>query len=241
MKESKDIANDIRIGVLDINVQELFFSTLIKGLLYNLNQSIKIRNEYVPHIILHTGDDKMWLETKGYDASIEPFKISNENNVYNIIPRCNVNLSNIDLDASQLTNPYSIGSFQYEDEEGVYTLSGEFRRMPVKLSVELKYSVESYTDMLELIQYIISNLSFIRTYDIVYLGQKIKCSYKIPDSFSEEHTMEIDGALSEDRNHTLALSLEIESNIPVFNNKTVMSSDCVITKHTSYININETR
>jgi hypothetical protein len=102
--------------------------------------------------------------------------------------------------------------------------------MPIKISVDLKYYTDSYTDMLELIQYVISNLVFIRTFNIVYMGQKIKCSYKIPENFGEEHTMEIDGALSEDRDHKLTLSLEIESNIPVFNNKTVMSSDCVITK-----------
>lgn len=229
MKTSKEIANDIRTGVLDINVQELFFSILVKGLMYNLNNAIKIRGEHVPHFITHTGDDKMWLAAKGYDASIEPFNISNENTIYTTTPRCNINLNGIDLDAAQLTSPYSIGSFQYENDDSIYTLSGEFRRIPVKLTVELKYSVESYTDMLELIQYIVSNLSFIRTYDIMYLGQKIKCSYRIPESFSDEHSMEIDGAMTDDRDHKLTLSLEVESNIPIFNSKTIMPSDLIIT------------
>ena len=82
------VANKIRNGVLDINVQELFFSILIKGLLYKLNNEIKIRDIYVPHFIMHTGDDRMWIEAKGYDASIEPLKISNEQAVYSIIPKC---------------------------------------------------------------------------------------------------------------------------------------------------------
>ena len=230
---TKNIANDIRQGVLDINVQELFLSTLIKGLLYKLNSDIKIRGEKVPHMILHTGDDRLWLETKGYDASIEPSLISNENAVYSIIPKCVVNPSGIDLDTAQLTSPYSIGSLQYEKydgpDAGVYMLKGEFRRMPVKLSVELKYYVDSYTDMLELIQYIIANLAFIRTYDIVYMGQKIKCSYKLPDNFGEEHTMEIDGSLSDGREHSLSLSIEVETNIPIFNNKTIMPANAIIT------------
>ena len=63
----------------------------------------------------------------------------------------------------------------------------------------------------------------------MYLGQKIKCSYKIPESFGEEHTMELDGALSENRNHLLTLSLEVETNMPVFNNKTIMPAT-IITK-----------
>lgn len=239
MDKVNKVAHNIRNGVLDINVQELFFSNLIKGLLYKLNTEIKIRGEYVPHFILHTGDDKMWLETKNYNAAIEPLKISNEQSVYSMTPRCIVNTSNIDLDTSQLTSPYSVGSLQYcentiEELKGVYTLNGEFRRIPVKIAVELKYYTESFTDMLELVQGIISNLAFIRTYDIMYLGQKIKCSYKIPDSFGEEHTMELDGALSDNRDHSLTLSIEVESSLPVFNHKTITPS-IIVTKPVSNI------
>ena len=79
---SKNIIDRIVQGDLDINVQELFMSTLIKGLLYKLNKEIKIRGEVVPHMILHTGNDQMWIETKGYNAAIEPLTISNENNVF---------------------------------------------------------------------------------------------------------------------------------------------------------------
>lgn len=224
---SSYIVDNIRRGALDINVQELFFSAIIKGLLYNLNKDIKIRNERVPHFILHTGDDRMWLETKGYDASIEPLKISNENSVYSIIPKCIVNPAGIDLDSAQLTSPYSLGSLQYESEDGVFMLNGEFRRVPIKMTFELKYYVDSYTDMLELIQYVITNLAFIRTYEIIYMGQNIKCSYKIPESFSDEHTLDIDGSLSDNREHSLNLSIEVETNMPVFNNRTIMPSKVI--------------
>lgn len=229
---NKNIVDNIRTGALDVNVQELFLSAVIKGLLYNLNNAIKVRQIPVPHMILYTGDDRMWIEAVGYDASIEPLNVSNENTVYSIIPRCVVNPSGIDLDNAQLTSPYSIGSIQYEvktgDLAGVYMLRGEFRRMPLKLSVDLKYYTDSYTDMLELIQYVISNFSFIRTYNIMYMGQNITCSYKIPDSFGEEHAMDIDGSMSDSRLHSLNLSLEVETNIPIFNNRTIMSADNII-------------
>lgn len=224
------IVDRVRKGDLNINVQELFFSALIKGLLVNLKNDIKIRNNSVPHYIIHTGDDRMWLETKGYDASVEPLIISNENAVYSIIPKCTVNPAGIDLDAAQLTSPYSIGTMQYiNDDEyaGAYMLKGEFRRMPIKMTFELKYYVDSYTDMLELIQYVITNLAFIRTYEIIYMGQNIKCSYKIPESFSDEHTLDIDGSLSDNREHSLNLSIEVETNMPVFNNRTIMPSKVI--------------
>lgn len=230
MNNTSEIINKMINGDIDVNSQELFVSKLIKGLLYNLNNQIKVRGKFVPHYILHTGDDRMYLEARGYDYSIEPVNVSNEKNtVYDIIPKCVVSPAGIDLDLGQLTSPYSIGGLQYEDENGLYALKGEFRRIPVKISVELKYYTDSFTDMLEIIQYIISNFAFIRTYDIMYMGQKIKCSYKIPESFSDEHTMDIDGAYGDNRDHSMSLSIEVEGNMPVFNNRTIVDATKIIT------------
>jgi hypothetical protein len=221
-----NILDKIHKGDLNINGQEPFMGIVLKGLLYNLNKDIKIRNLSVPHYVLHTGDDRLWLETKGYNAAIEPLTISNENSVYSIIPKCIVTLGSVNLDIVQLSAPYSQGMLQYEcsdgENDGIYTLAGEFRRMPMKINVDLQYYTDSYSDMLELIQYIITCLAFVRTFDIMYMGQKIKCSYKIPDAFGEEHSMEIDGALSDGREHKLNLAIEVETNILVFDNKTII-------------------
>jgi hypothetical protein len=62
----------------------------------------------------------------------------------------------------------------------------------------------------------------------MYMGQKIKCSYRIPESFEGEHVMELDGSLTDAREHSMSMSLEIETNMPVFSNKTMMSTDKII-------------
>ena len=148
MSDLNTIVEKIREGEIDINNQELFFSTLIKGLMLKLNQDISIRNIPVPHIIVHTGSDALYLEQKGYDNSIEPLSISNENYIYNISPRCVVNPGGIDLVLDQLTHPYTLGQLQYDSGDNLYNLTSEFRRLPLKLSVELKYFVDSYRDLL---------------------------------------------------------------------------------------------
>lgn len=227
---STKIIDDIKGGALDVNCQELFFPLVLKGLLVNLRNCIKIRGEGVPHIITHMGDDRMWLDARGYDNSIEPLQISNENSIYNIVPRCNVNPGGVSLDAGQMTNPYSVGQCQVQTDTGVYTLKGEFRRVTVKMSVELKYQTDSYTDLMEAIQCVLSNLAFVRTYDIMYMGQKIKCSYKIPDSFDGEHQMDLDGGISDGREHTMSMSIEVEANMPIFSNRTMILADKIITK-----------
>lgn len=226
-----DVIEKIRKGEIDINNQELFFSTLIKGLMLRLDDDISIRGISVPHIITHTGSDLMYLEKKGQDMSIEPLEISNEDYTYTMIPRCIVTPGGIDLIPDQLTNPYSIGNFQYDEGEMVLGLAAEFRRLPIKLSVELKYFTDSYRDMLELVQQVLTKLSFIRTFNITYLGQMITCSYKIPESFSEEHLTDLDGTTTDSKSKTLTLSLEVETNLPVISSKTVMSTDDMIKSH----------
>lgn len=224
-----DTIMSIRKGEIDINNQDLFLSLLIKGLLNNLDNDIKIRGKYVPHYIIHTGDDTMYLNAKGYDYNNEIMSVSSDE-IYSIIPRCMVNLGSIDLMSDQLTSPYSCGSFQLDINDKLYSLSGEFRRMPIKLSCDIKYYVDPYSDMLMLIQQVISKLSYIRTYNITYMGQLIKCSYKIPESFDEEHTMDIDGTTTDSKLKTLSLSIEIETMFPVWNERTIVSNDMRISK-----------
>lgn len=232
-----NVVEKIRKGDIDINNQELFFSHLIKGLMLKLNEDISIRGIPVPHIIIHTGSDALYLERKGQDYSLEPLDISNENYIYNIVPRCTVTPGGIDLLLDQLTHPYTLGQLQYDDGENVYNMYGEFRRIPLKLSVELKYFVDSYRDMLELVQQTLTKLAFIRTYNITYMGQIIICSYKIPEAFSGEHITDLDGTSQDDKCQTLSLSIEVETNLPVYEKKTIMSADNYIIKGVSNVHI----
>lgn len=39
--------------------------------------------------------------------------------------------------------------------------------------------------------------------------------------------MELDGATADNKNHVLNLSIEVESNVPVFNNKTIVPTTIV--------------
>ena len=229
-KSTRAIVNAIRTGEIDINNQSLFFPIVIKGLLVKLNEQLAIRGIKIPHFIIHTGDDTMYLSVKGQNAAIEPLEISNEDYVYNSVPRCLVTVSGLNLETDQLTSPYVQGQMQYESEDSIYTLSGEFRRVPIKLTVGCKYYVDSWGDMMELAQHIISKLAFIQTYTVSYMGQAIKCSYSIPTSIDGEFTTELDGTTQDNKLRTTELSLEIETNFPVWENRTIVSVEDRVTK-----------
>ena len=226
----REIINKIREGEIDINNQSLFFPIIIKGLLVKLNKQLKIRGGMIPHFIIHTGDDTMYLSVKGQDASIEPLEISNEEYVYNSVPRCLVTVSGLNLETDQLTSPYVNGQLQYESDDSIYTFVGEFRRVPLKLTVNCKYYVDSWGDLMELTQHIITKLAFVQTYTVSYLGQAIRCSYTIPTSVDGEYTTELDGTTQDNKLRTTELQLEIETNIPVWEPRTIMSTEDRITK-----------
>ena len=105
-----ELQNKIVKGEIDINNRELFIGVLFKALLNNLNSQMKLRDKSINHFIINTGDDIMWLENKGQDNSKEPYQVSNEDYVYNTIPRCIVNMGSIEVLEEQVTNPLKISS-----------------------------------------------------------------------------------------------------------------------------------
>lgn len=218
----------LRKGEVDANDQQLFLSTVLKGLIYNLNNKIKIRNQYIPHYIVNTGDDILYLEVKGQDHSKEPLEITNEDFIYTTIPRCVVSPGSIDILTDQLTSPYSRGNFTLEYDDSLYSFNSEFRRVPIKLSISLKYVLDNFTDSLQLVQQVVSNCAFINNFNIEYLGRTIQVSYSIPTEYGTEHSIEFDGLTADSKTHNLEINIDIETNFPMIYQQTIIPCDAYI-------------
>ena len=223
-----ELVEQIRRGEADINIHQLFFSKLIKAFMLNISEQMTVRGQMVPHMIINTGDDTMWLLEKDYNFAKEPYENTNEQYVYNIVPRCVIDVGSMDTVPDQLTNPYTRGYFQYEKDGQIKTFSAEVRRMAVKINLDLKYYVSSFTDMLELAQHIMTKLAYIRTFKFVYMGQTIRASYKVPEVFDGEHLADMDGTTQENKNRIISMSLEVESTLPVYAEQTVVEAGNVI-------------
>lgn len=226
---------DIRNGSFDINNQDLFFGILSKAFLYNINKKLSIRGIPIPHYILNTGDDILYLEVKGQDHSIERPAISgvtpvvsNENFVYSQIPRCLVQPSGINIQTDQLTSPYSYGCFEVEKDDMIYVFRSEFRRIPVTMTYSLKYYLDTFSDGLSVVQQIITKMAFINTFDFSYLGNVLKASYQMPDSEQVEYQMEFDGLSQENKCRTVSFDVEVCTNIPIVYPETAIPADCII-------------
>jgi hypothetical protein len=220
-----ELQHKIVKGEIDINNKELFMGVLFKALLNNLNSQMKLRDKTINHFIINTGDDIMWLENKGQDNSKEPYQVSNEDYVYNTIPRCIANIGSIEVLEEQVTNPYTRGNFEIDYDDILRGFSAEFRRVPIKMSVDLKYYLDSFSDVLFVTQKIISEMLFIRTFKFEYLGQTIQASYKVPTSYSHDKNITFDGGTTEQKLRTIEISLDVETNIPVFDERTAIDLD----------------
>jgi hypothetical protein len=110
----------------------------------------------------------------------------------------------------------------------VYAFRAEFRRMLLTINYNLKYYFDNLTDALNVSQQIITNLAFINNFQVTYLGQKIPCSYKIPEELQTEFMVEFDGITTDSKNRNMSLDLEVQTNIPVIYPGTVIPGDAYI-------------
>ena len=224
---SKEIRKKLITGEIDPNNTDLFFGDVIKATISFLNNNIKLRDKRIPHYIMNTGDEIMYRELMGYEYS--KTEVTDEDFIYNEVPRCIVSVSEMQTVPDQLTQPYVRGVFDVEYDDNVYEFSAEIKRIPIHMTVSLKYYVDSFTDSLALSQYLITNLSYIRTFRFIYMGNEISASITFPDSHSVEkpETLQFD---SESRYKTVGIDLQLDTNLPIFDVRTCVESSAIITK-----------
>ncbi len=225
----KELREKILKGEVNINTQQNFFTTVIKGFLFDINKYITIRGEKVPHFILSTGDSEMYVELMGPGASLDPCAPGTSDSYpYTQTPRCAVQPKGITVETDQLSNPYSRGRFSIEHEEHIYGMTAEMRRMPIKMEFDLKYYMKSMTDTFNIIQQIMTEMVFLRSFFISYMGDSIECSYKMPESFEPEYSVEFDFANTDPRDKSVSVSIELSTNMPIFDARTIAEESALI-------------
>ncbi len=234
---AKSVRQRIIKGDIDINNSELFFGNMIKGALLFLNDNITLRDKSIPHFILNTGDEILYRELMHYKYDTKT--VTDEDFVYNAIPRCVVSPADISVEGDQLTQPYCRGNFELEDGGHLYEFSAEMRRLPVKTTLSLKYYIDSFTDALALSQKLMTNIATIRTYKFTYMGETVIASLTFPDSTQIEKPTELSFG-DETRYKTVSIELELSTNIPVFNARTAIETGAVITDWDNNIGVSVT-
>lgn len=228
--EAQELRLLINKEEIDINTQEIFVKNLLGGVILFLNKNISIRNKRVPHYFISTGDDTLYKELLEYSFDKTYLSVTGENFVYSECPRCILDYDSLEPNTSQLSQPFTPGRCVITSpDHDEYEFTAEFRRMPLTLSLKLKYYLDTFHDSLYLQQLILTKLSFVRTFRISYLGQEIECAIKFPENTSIQKNIEVDFGV-DSKEKSIELDLEIISNIPIYNNKTAVESSLIITQ-----------
>lgn len=206
---------------------ERFFSLVIKGLLSFLNKNIVLNGESIQHYIFNTGSSILYVENNGYEFSW--CETSGEDQIYMKMPRCIVEFGDIGCDFTELTSPYVRTTYERLSsiDNTIKSYNAETRRLPIELSISLKYVLSTMNESLILIQELVDKLSFQKYFNFIYLGQKILCSIEFPQSYKIEFN-KIDMTSTDVNQKNINLELKLCTNYPIINTNTEISSDIII-------------
>ena len=224
------------------NKDERFFSIVIKGALSWLTRNIILYNKPIKHFIYNTGSSIMYVETNGYEMSWN--ETTGEDQIYMSRPRCIVNIGDINIEKSELTQPHIRGVYErevkYETGTNIQGFNAEIRRIPITIQLNLNYVLSSFNESIVLTEELISKFLFQQYFNVVYLGQNIMCSLEIPESFHIE-TNKIDMTSTETNQKNISCSINLCCNYPRINEKTEIPNEKVIMDFKYNLNANTDR
>ena len=207
------------------NRDERFFSIVIKGLLSWLNRNIVLYNKSINHFIFNTGSSYLYDESNGYEFNLS--ETTGEDIMYMTLPRCLVEISDINFPMEELTSPFARGNYERRNGNMLCGYNAEIRRLPIELSLNLKYYLSNFNETIILLQELIDKIIFQKYYNISYLGQVIQCSIEFPGNTTPELN-KIDMTSPEPNQRNITLSIKIYTNYPIINERTEIPTDKVI-------------
>lgn len=218
------------------NRDDRFFSVLLKGTIAYLNSHIKMYNKPINHFIFNTGSSYMYVESNGYEFNWN--ETSGEDMMYMELPRCVIEMDNIDVPQEELSQPFARGNYERKDEDKIKGFNAEIQRIPIELSLNLHYVFSNFNEGIVVMQELFDELIFQRYFNIVYLGQIVQCSIEFTNSYNIELN-KIDLGAAEQNVRNMNIQVKVCSNYPVINEKSEISTSQIISKFKGYIDQND--
>ena len=209
------------------NRDERFFSIVIKGLLSWLNRNIVLYNKSVNHFIFNTGSSYLYMESNGYEYSVT--ETTGEDSIYMKLPRCIVEISDINIPMEELSAPFSRGNYERRSGNQLQGFNAEIRRLPIEITINMKYYLSNFNETIILLQELIDKLVFQRYFNITYLGKVVQCSIEFPANYNPELN-KIDMSSPEPTQRNITLDIKICTNYPLIDTRTEIPTDKVISQ-----------
>ena len=209
------------------NRDERFFAIVIKGLLSWLNRNIVLYNKSINHFIFNTGSSYLYMESNGYEYNVS--ETTGEDTIYMTLPRCLVEISDINIPMEELSAPFSRGNYERRNGNQLCGYNAEMRRLPVEITINMKYFLSNFNETIILLQELMDKLVFQRYFNITYLGKTVQCSIEFPANYNPEIN-KIDMTSPEPNQRNLTLDVKVCTNYPLIDVRTEIPTDKVISE-----------
>ena len=207
------------------NRDERFFSIVIKGLLSWLNRNIVLYNKSINHFIFNTGSSYLYMESNGYEYNLS--ETTGEDTMYMKLPRCLIEINDINIPLEELTAPFSRGNYERRSGNQLQGFNAEMRRLPIELTINMKYYLSNFNEVIILLQELLDKLVFQRYFNITYLGKVIQCSIEFPGNYNPEIN-KIDMTSPDPNQRNLTFDIKICTNYPIIDERTEIQTNKVI-------------
>ena len=209
------------------NRDERFFSLVIKGLLSWLNRNIVLYNKSVNHFIFNTGSSYLYMESNGYEYNVT--EVTGEDSLYMKLPRCLIEISDINIPMEELSAPFSRGNYERRSGNQLQGFNAEMRRLPIEITINMKYYLSNFNETIVLLQELIDKLVFQKYFNITYLGKVLQCSIEFPANYNPELN-KIDMSSPEPNQRNITLDVKVCTNYPLIDTRTEIPTDKVISQ-----------
>ena len=209
------------------NRDERFFSLVVKGLLSWFNRNIVLYNKSINHFIFNTGSSYLYVESNGYEYNVS--ETTGEDTMYMKLPRCLIEISDINIPMEELSAPFSRGNYERRSGNQLQGFNAEIRRLPIELTINMKYYLSNFNETIVLLQELIDKLVFQRYFNITYLGKIVQCSIEFPANYNPELN-KIDMSSPDPNQRNITFDIKVCTNYPLIDTRTEIPTDKVINK-----------
>lgn len=217
------------------NRDDRFFAVVIKGVIAWFNKNIVMYNKPINHFILDTGSAYLYVENNGYEYTIN--ETTGEDMMYMQMPRCIIEVSNISFPQEELTSPFSRGNYERRSGNNIKGFNAEIRRLPVEISLNLKYVFSNFNESIVVLQELIDKIIYQHYFRITYLGQIIQCSIEFPADTNPEIN-QIDMTSVDVNQKNLTLDVKVCTNYPIINERTEIATNAIISSFGGFVGYN---
>ena len=213
---------------------ERYFAVLLKGALSWLTDNIVLYNKPVNHFIYTTGSSYLYVESNGYTFSMN--ETSGEDYIYMKMPRCVLEIGDINIPTEELSAPFVRGQYERRDGNEIKGYNAQMRRLPIEISLSAKYVLSNFNESIILVQELIDKVSCQQYFNIVYLGQIIQYSLEIDNNYQIQLN-KVDMTATDTNQKTIEIQFKLCSNYPSIDERTEVENNKIIGQIVTNTNI----